>query len=283
MSRVNDQVVVYASAARKDLRTAQRDLNSMLWASELTYNLVLCGRLSRREPLESAMKHLGHLQASAWKRGRNERAHCEGRTLRDFLTDVERAQNQISKTVLVAWLAHFDDYLAQSVERPEEFRGRPWGPYAGTLGSISHLVSGPWAVQLRTVLYVDMWRTVRNMLVHEPSISSGKLRTTEGCNELARKVQPSAKNDWSGRWGISRDGAVAIVADVADASVHRARHMAKRAGGAPVELLCCLYAFTAVDELAHEIEDANFDGVATGKTILIRRAVVRRRDDMIVR
>jgi hypothetical protein len=272
------QVKIRASRERLELRSAQERLNRFLWASELAYSALLSGQLATSPDGASVDQVLAEVPARSWNMSHTGRSHYYRRNVGNLRSDLREATARVSGAVLTSWLSEFDCYLSRRIRH---IRRTPWGPYSlwipKTLDDRGALIA------LDDVLRADVWRMVRNMIVHEPGQSRDSLDGEKARNPIVSKLVSRGKGgDWTkawNLWGLSgrqiEQNADKIVADTLGVAQIKAER-----SGAPAEPFCCVFSFTSVDTLAHRIEEVTLPArkVPGERTIKIRSRLLRRRD-----
>ena len=277
------QVKIRASRERLELRYAQERLNRFLWASELAYSSLLSGQLAISPDNASVDQVLADVPARSWNMSNTGRSHYYRRNVGNLRSDLREATARVSGAVLTSWLSEFDCYLTCRIPHR---RRTHWGPYSlwipKALDDRSNLVS------LDDLLRADVWRTVRNMVVHEPGQSRDSLNGEKARSLVVSKLVGRDKDsDWTKAWNwwelsdreIEQD-AYRIVADTLGVAQVKAGR-----SGAPVELFCCVFAFTSFDTLAHRVEEFTLPAlkIPGERSIKIRSRLLRRGDLRIAR
>lgn len=268
-SSPDTRIEIRASKARWELRQGQNSLNWFLWASELAYSALLSGQLASAPYGASVDKLFADIPARAWYPSRTGRPHYYLRKAGHLRRDLKEATARIAGAVLSSWLSEFECFLKEVFSQ----KGN-WGPYAKiipkALGDSSH------AVPLDDLLNTDVWRVVRNEIVHEPGQSRGKLDDEAARHRMVDKLKSSLDKDFRSIWSLS-SSEVEERAMMAVANTLCNAQITARSTNAPVELLCCVFAFTSVDTLGHMIDKATLPAEEGDeeKTIMIRAGLLK--------
>src|SRR4051794_31025779 len=109
------RLAMMVSPAMRVLRDAQTKLNHFLWSTEICYGHVLSEADARfSDPEQPIWTTFGHVQSSAWfpnSQGRLKFRETTGR----FLAQTQANTTALYRHVLIAYYAHFEDYLTERV------------------------------------------------------------------------------------------------------------------------------------------------------------------------
>ncbi len=272
--RPNEQVSVAVSLAREKLRDAQRQLNWLLWSSELAYGVVLTTddrRLTKHDDRVSVA--LASVEALAWYPNYKGGPHYDA-SVRSFREQLVRNTWVLYPPLLVAWFSHFEAYLEERV-RPVRGADTPWGPLTRSL-AIPDLQKAPVRVRARTVVLADLVREMRNEAVH-----SG-LTTVEGTDhsrivKWKKQTTLLLRDHWRSR---KPEELVDAALDFFIGLAHRQRIDSARS--LPLDYFYLLYALSNLDKLAFEIEEAMIPNGCIPPGRMRRWRVDVRRQDLII-
>ncbi|HMN74132.1 MAG TPA: hypothetical protein PKA55_19900 [Rhodoblastus sp.] len=243
-------LLVPVSAPMRSLRDVQTRLNAMLWSSEICYGHVLNGGIDADQPVQALF---AHVETQAWTK--NVKGLVKYRKSgHAFLRDVARNLDLMHRQVMVSYYAAFEAYLAARL-------GVRNGPFVRTLADLPAL-----RTDLRprgeTVVLADACRLLRNRLAHH-----GKLprredddQTADMCASFQPKNQAAAAQTEAAlaSWRLTQERVAAIVRTLI-ADVDRRCGATRRRSALRHEFFYTLFAFTHLDNLAFEIEEAAFD------------------------
>jgi hypothetical protein len=264
------------SSAMRALRDAQTKLNHFLWSSEICYGHLLSQVDAYFSDSEQPIwLTLGQVQSSAWfpnSQGRLKYRETTGR----FLEHTQANTTALYRHVLVAYYAHFEDYLT---ERVIDLRvGNRWGPFIKSL-SAPALREAQTPIPARTVLCADICRLIRNLVTHEPK-SLLPMDVGDGIiGEWRTNLKAQASRV---SWTVTeRDLNWAFHQVVGQVANHLRQG---RADGKdlPPELFYLLFTFTNLDQLACQIEEATLPENVRLETWISRAADRIRRPDLVV-
>jgi hypothetical protein len=269
-----EQVVVAVSPSRERLRNAQRQLNWLLWSSELAYGVVLTtadARLVNQE--ERVSVALASVESLAWFPNYKGGPHYDA-SVRSFREQLARNSSILYPQLLVAWFSHFETYLEERV-RPIRGGHASWGPLTRTL-AMKELQTGLAQVRPRTVALADLVRELRNEAVHSGLTT---VETADHARIVKWKEQTESilRDNWRSRTpGKLVDTALDFFIGLAQ------RQRLASARSLPLDHFYFLYVLSNLDKLAFEIEEALIPNgfIPPGRIRRWRNEV--RRSDLIV-
>lgn len=269
---IEPRVRVAVSEEMARLRRTQNRLNAFWANTELCYAYVLSHRdtvFADRE--RRSVEVLGHLTSEVWYPSHQGRLKRD-ETVEAFLDAVALNTVGVYRSTLIAFYSAFEVFLERRVGSLRT--GSRWGPFAF---SLQRLRTAPWPLLLTTVLRADLCRRLRNMLAHGETTLPQALDGPP-VHGWRRELERSAK---SGGWSEAEahEAAGAAVDQVIGEAL-RQIDMAAEAGKAlPVDYFYMLFAFTNLDSLAFEIEEALIaEGEAPRSRVSRKAAAVRRED-----
>jgi hypothetical protein len=270
---------IYASPARIELRVRQQHLNALLWGSELAYEIVLSGPLSTVEKSAWVYDELAHVDTHAWHPGVNLKPHYD-RRVREYLEDLRRAKRDVAIAVLTAWFGHFERYLSRVLLAGKETE-QGWGALVH-LNRQTRLRETAHQLRFETVLTADVWREVRNVCVHRPHFKVAGNRSRDKIQRSLERSYTAARNKG---WQLASeipDGASIgdLVAEAVGDAIGGAARMARKPGSPCLEVFCAIFAFGAIDNLVHEIEEATVDP-PTRHQVLLRNTLELRNRELV--
>jgi hypothetical protein len=270
------RVNVLASAAMKKFRDEQNSLNHLLWSTEICYGHVLATVPGSDDDVWTSFQHAN---TQAWHPNREGRRKYE-KTVNQFRKHVARNQRYLHRTILTHYYSAFEHYLTtRVVSSREKKKETAWGPFFSKL-KIDQLTTGAYRLRPRTLLTADYCRLARNGIVHHNTPT------------LPRKVDDRVATDWLAKilreqthlaaWGATPETAKACLERLVTGVRSRVTK-AHAAGKAPsYDFFYALFAFTHLDALAFEIEEALFDPALPPSETIRKQPSKVRRQEMIV-
>jgi hypothetical protein len=272
-----DSVRFAVSPEMVAFRAEQTLLNRFLWSTELCYFHVW-SRADRDFPDHSIPAHvsLGHVESNAWfpnNQGQWKMIRSTGQFLKLTREDTTR----FYRMVLMNLYSFFENHLERRA-RAVKVGGDRWGPFVASLSSPA-LRNGIAPLPLATVLHADLYRLVRNGIIHRPNqplpVSEGDQRV----RDWRRNLLSDARNAHWPASDADGDEAVHHVVGHVKEAIERA---GKRGKTIPAEFFYLLFAFTDFDRLACQIEEALLPrGVPPAGWILRPKEWIRRPDLVI--
>ena len=161
--------------------------------------------------------------------------------------------------MLTAWFGHFERYLSRVLLAGRESE-QGWGAFVH-LNRQTCVRETVHQLRFATVLTADVWREVRNVCVHQPQF---KVAGNRSCDKIQRSLERSytaaRKKGWQFASEIPDGASIGdLVADAVRDAIGGASRMAGKPGSPCVEVFCAIFAFGAIDNLVHEIEEATLD------------------------
>ena len=275
---VDSRVKISVSSLMRQLRVTQTSLNRFLWTTELSYGYILesaPGALSDRD--KKAAEALGHITSGAWYRNNQGRIKLD-ETVGQFLDDVACNTIHVYRSVVVHFFSAFEAYLEDRVGELKQTRGG-WGPYLRSL-AVQELMSARYPVRVRTVLCADLSREVRNRMVHPPFEIPDSLAHPLTAIWRKRLTDVLIDAGWATE-SVERTVAEALAQVIGQVANHIST--ARKEGKTyPPEYFYMLFAFTNLDNLAFEIEEAMMPtGIQSDAWVWRKRDYVRRTDLLV--
>ncbi len=256
------------------LRGAQSRLNFFLWTSELAYGFVLSSddpRLAR--PDEFAAAALKNVKTEAWYPNTAGRIKYHGR-VSSFLDQLKRNQVLVAHAAMLMWYSRFEEFLESRV------RGianpRSWGPLTLSL-NIPAFTAAAWPLRRKTVLRADFCRYLRNLMTHENVLPDHPEHALaqEWIRDRKREVSKSF-------FAVRSEEIEEAVQYTVGQAVNHLKDEPAAARNLSLTFFYALFAFTNLDSLAFEIEEALLPSNPPSTITIRRQSRKVRREDMKV-
>ncbi len=283
--RIIERVIVAVSPEMAKLRSVQRELNHFLYSTELSYGLALTGedaRLANADALVSDV--LADVYASAWYPSNQGEIHYKVNTAK-FLEQLGRNVRYVSRAVIVQWVPYFEEYLERRVRHFLEPKQK-WGPLTKSL-SFGRLRQAPVPIRISSLLRADFCREIRHLVVHgSPDLPDSydhphvRLWRDKRINDL--KNGPWI--DHASRTNAAcRQLVMEALHYVHGQAINHKKATEREGRRENLEHFYTLFAFTNLDSLAVEIEEALLPQGGLPEGRIWRKAEAVRRSDLIVR
>ena len=270
------RVKVVATQALVDLRKAQTRLNHFLWTTEICYGHVLARASVEFSDLQQPVEiSFGHVRSAAWfpnSQGRQKFRETTGH----FLAQTQQNTMQLYRLVLLGFYTLFEEFLEESTLELKV--GKSWGPFVQSLSSPA-LVSAPAPLPLHSVLCADLCRLVRNLIVHEPSAPLPVSLDDDRVVRWGARLLSEAR---ANRWPAGQDDVQKALQQVIGQVANHLKQTSEEGKEIPPELFHLLFAFTNLDQLACQMDEALLPAHARLATFISRPAEKIRRQDLII-
>lgn len=261
------------SYSMKILRETQGELNRYWQASELAFKSMFKRLEDGGYPEETQLHEVfGDVDSNLWVKNNRGKARVHF-DVGKLLEVSDSLVAEIYMSTIVSFYSSFEFFLE---DRVGSLRiGNRWGPL---ITSLSHgdLLGARTPLRLRTILTADLFRHVRNKIIHGSYRSFPSVEALEAYGWMHLMAERA-------REPFSREVTSTICAEVINSVIEGASRKAinsKKDGRVvPKEYFYMLFCFTALDDLAVEIEEAlqplnHSDGPSVGR----EESRIRRKD-----
>ncbi len=258
MDKPNHAYISVSEEYRK-LREIQTYINRLVWSTELCYSYFLKNFENETALYEQSTAEIfANLPIQAWFKNRKGTGKYN-LTLKEHNEVVRDNQLYICRSAMILYNSYFDDYLKYRIDENCHFL------LLLNLNNNAFKASSL-KVNLINLLKADCCRKLRNMIVHEPTITFLPIKETR--EEVKSYIlshfnrEPKKKQSFLLREGYTfnyiKECLDKAINEVIDSAIKEVEDAAIRNVSLPYEFFFMLYTFTNYNTIAAEIEQVLF-------------------------